>query len=252
MVWKPSLNSSQSKLSKTESASTTFQAVLKKSRKVKGLGRAVDQSVHPTGQWCERGNSMFVPQEKMKRVSSVRVVGYIQSKICCASWKIPASQVWNLYEPCPIPRRALILKGSVFVFFFIELLLKFLASCGCKWCINALSIPQILHNMSCRIITHMEVSWNRATLSHHPLLDGIFHEINHPVGYPPLMETPIWSVRLFENAPVEVVWCQDLPQRNTSGQQYCDHGISVIALAWARPGKKHETEANVKWNPIFW
>ena len=39
-------------------------------------------------------------------------------------------------------------------------------------------------------IVYMVVSWNRATPSHHPFLDGIFHEINHPaIGVPPFMQT---------------------------------------------------------------
>ena len=48
---------------------------------------------------------------------------------------------------------------------------------------------------------YMGLSWNRATPSHHPLLDGMFHEINHPFfgGGSPLMESPIckhWRVQI--------------------------------------------------------
>ena len=39
------------------------------------------------------------------------------------------------------------------------------------------------------------VSWNRGTSSHHPFLDGIFPEINHPAsGIPPFMETPMLKI----------------------------------------------------------
>ena len=32
-----------------------------------------------------------------------------------------------------------------------------------------------------------------STPSHHPVLDKIFHELNHPaIGMPRFMETPIW------------------------------------------------------------
>ena len=40
----------------------------------------------------------------------------------------------------------------------------------------------------------MEVSWNRGTPSHHPFLDGMFHETKQLLGYPPFMETSIYTI----------------------------------------------------------
>ena len=68
---------------------------------------------------------------------------------------------------------------------------------GCRnWCIPNLNISRQKHvTMSVlnktkkpeavHISSHMEVSWNGGTPSHHPFWIGIFYEINHPfLGYP--------------------------------------------------------------------
>ena len=46
-------------------------------------------------------------------------------------------------------------------------------------------------------IVYVEVSWNRATPSHHPFLDGIFPYKPSILGYPPFMETPIYGKSPF-------------------------------------------------------
>ena len=45
------------------------------------------------------------------------------------------------------------------------------------------------------IIPYTEVSWKRGTPSHHPFIDGVVHEINHPaIGGIPIYWNPhLWS-----------------------------------------------------------
>ena len=58
-------------------------------------------------------------------------------------------------------------------------------------------------------ISNMGVSWNGGTPSHHPLLEGFFHEINQPAigGYPMTMETPRYplaKVMVYEVNKVDI------------------------------------------------
>ena len=68
---------------------------------------------------------------------------------------------------------------------------------------------------------HLGVSWNRGTRSYHPLLDGIFHEINHLFGGTSFVENPIywWSIPFSDT---KIRWFLDIKE--------------LILALWARHG----------------
>ena len=50
---------------------------------------------------------------------------------------------------------------------------------------------------------HMEISWNGGTRFSHPIIDGFFHDINHPAFSGTLMETTIFSP---STSQIQVAW----------------------------------------------
>ena len=81
-------------------------------------------------------------------------------------------------------------------------------------------IPNIWENIKCSkppTRLYMVVSWNGGTPSHHPFVDGIFHEINHPaseLGDPPwLWKSPCISyhtdpIKCHQRFSTELLNCQ--------------------------------------------
>ena len=63
--------------------------------------------------------------------------------------------------------------------------------------IVALKSAWFSHKIETSNTHNMEVSWNRATPSHHPYFHGIFPNKNHPaLGVAPLLEAPITIIQL--------------------------------------------------------
>ena len=77
------------------------------------------------------------------------------------------------------------------------------------------------------LVSHMEVSWNRGTPSHHPFLDGIFHEINQPFGGTPISGNPHISTIYHVFWCFLLMWCRNVQDTSNHSYLYLWHPATL-------------------------